>query len=390
MSHINGTVSPGFERVADAFAATAGGSGGSALHVRHHGKTVVDLWQGQADDDGRAWAHDTPTVVFSCTKGLLSLLIVRLVQEGRLDLDVPVATYWPEFAAAGKEAITVRQLLSHRAGLAALRADVDLPTALDWSQITSVIAEAAPLWEPDTAYGYHALTFGWLAGELVRRIAGRPVGEVFHTEIAGPLAADAWIGVPPSEQPRIARLMAGASASTPPPMTGDRAIDQEEGRWMERAMTLGDAFPAQMVVRGQGFDDPLVQQAEVPGAGGVASAAALASIWSSAIVETDGIAPLDERVINDMTRVQSEGEPVWWLPGPYPRWGTGFMLPSRRREFLTARSFGHDGAGGQVAFADRTYQIGFGYVTNLLELHSDDRGDSIVRALGAALGSVDA
>lgn len=389
MVTIHGTAAPGFEQVADAFAATAQEHGGSALNIRHQGQTVVDLWQGRSDDeDGRPWREDTPAVIFSCSKGLVAIVIARLVEEGRLELDIPVAHYWPEFAAAGKAEVTVREALSHRAGLATLRDDVDLATALDWTAITGLLAAEAPLWEPGTRYGYHALTYGWLAGELVRRVTGESIGSAFQHMIAGPLGADAWIGIPAAEQGRVARLTAGESLSTPPPMPAGRMIDPDEARWMERTMTLGGAFPTQMVLRGRGFDDPVVQQAEVPGAGGVASAAALASIWSATVVPTDGVAPVSDEVLDDMTQVQSEGEPIWWLPGPYPRWGTGFMLPSRRREFLTARSFGHDGAGGQIAFADRSHRIGFGYVTSLFEMHSDDRGDSIVRALGAVLERV--
>lgn len=154
---------------------------------------------------------------------------------------------------------------------------------------------------------------------------------------------------------------------------------------MGRTMTLGAAFPADLVVPGAGFDDPRVHMAEVPGAGGIGTARALATIWSATVGQTDGIRLLGDEIVTDMVRVQSEGEPVWWLPGPYPRWGAGFMIPSERRPFLSASSFGHDGAGGQVTFADRRYGVGFAYVTNLIELHSDDRGDSIVRALGDVL-----
>lgn len=386
MVTIHGTVAPGFEAVADAFVDTVQDGGGSAVSVRHRGRSVVDLWQGHADiESKRGWRHDTATVVFSCTKGLVAIAIAQLAQDGRLELDSPMARYWPEFAASGKEGITVREALSHRAGLAAPRADISLETALDWTAITEVLAEQEPLWEPGAAHGYHALTYGWLAGELIRRITGQSVGTYFRSEIAEPLNASAWIGLPDEIRPRVARLASGITISTPPPETDGRQIGRNEAQWMERTMTLGAAFPAQLVVRGEGFDDPNVHRAEVPGAGGIATAAALATIWSATVVETDGVRLLDRRVVEDMTRLQSEGEPVWWYPGPYPRWGTGFMLPSQRREFLSKSSFGHDGAGGQVAFADHAHQVGFAYVTNVLEVHSDDRGDSIVRALRNAL-----
>lgn len=387
MVHIEGTAAPGFERVADAFAAAASASGGSALAVRVAGRTVVDLWQGVADEHpARRWQANTPAVIFSGTKGLVAILVARLVEAGELELDRSAATYWPEFAAGGKGAITVREILSHRAGLAALREDVDLATALNWSAITERLAAEEPLWKPGSAYGYHALTYGWLAGELIRRVTGASIGARFGSEIADPLSADAWIGIPAEREAEVARLIPGLSLQEPPP-GGIPELDPEDARWIGRAMTLGTAFPAELVVPGAGFDDPRVHRAEVPGAGGIATARALAAIWSSTITETDGVRLLGDDVVVDMTRVQSEGAPVWWIPGPYPRWGTGFMIPSDRRPFLSPESFGHDGAGGQVIFADRRHGVGFAYVTNRIEVHSDDRGDSIVRALHDALES---
>lgn len=384
MNSIEGTVRPGFERVAEAFSATTG-AGGSALSIRVDGETVVDLWHGHADDDPqRPWTRSTPAVIFSGTKGLVAILAARLVESGELELDAPVARYWPEFAAAGKGAVTVRQVMAHRAGLAALREDVDLATALDWTAMTGRLAAEEPLWEPDSAYGYHALTYGWLVGEIIRRITGVPIGRRFQEEIAGPLSADAWIGIPAALEPGVARLLRGESMDAPPP-GGLPELDPEQARWMGRTMTLGAAFPADLVVPGAGFDDPRVHEAEIPGAGGIGTAHALASIWSATVHPTDGVRLLGDDVVRDMVRVRSEGEPVWWLPGPYPRWGTGFMIPSERRPFLTPASFGHDGAGGQVTFADPTHRVGFAYVTNRMELHSDDRGDSIVRALGTVL-----
>lgn len=385
MNDIEGTVLPGFERVAEAFAATTTGEGGSALSIRVGGETVVDLWHGHAaTDPERSWTAETPAVIFSGTKGLVAILIARLVESGTLDLDAPVARYWPEFGAAGKGAITVRQLMSHRAGLAALRDDIDLDGALDWTTITERLAAERPLWEPGSAYGYHALTYGWLVGEVIRRVTGTAIGRRFHDEIAGPLSADAWIGIPADREPEVARLVRGPSMDVPPP-GGFPSLDPEQARWMGRAMTLGAAFPADLVVPGAGFDDPRVHEAEVPGAGGIGTAHALATIWSATVHRTEGVRLIGDEVARDMTRVQSEGEPVWWLPGPYPRWGTGFMISSERRPFLTPESFGHDGAGGQVTFADATHRVGFAYVTNRIELHSDDRGDSIVRALGDVL-----
>lgn len=380
---VQGSVASGYEHVADAFGRTlaAGEQNGSALNIRVDGAVVVDLWAGEADaGTHRPWTPDTPTVVFSCTKGLVAILAAQLVDEGRLDLDQRVAEIWPEFAAAGKDTITVRTLMAHRAGLASPRVDIDLETALDWTAVTEVLAAQEPLWQPGAAYGYHALTYGWLVGEVIRRVTGRSIGDHFAATIAAPLHADAWIGLPDRFADRVARLYPGANLPTPP-AAGARQPTAEDARWMQRAMTLGAAFPPGLVTPNAGFDDPRVHRAEIPGAGGIATAAALATIWSATVVPTEGVRLLGDAVIDDMTRVQSEGEPVWWLPGPYPRWGTGFMLTSGARDFLSDSSFGHDGAGGQVAFADRDARVGFGYVTNRLEVANDNRGASLVQAL---------
>lgn len=380
-SAIHGTVAPGFEPLADAFAATHRAEGGSALSVRVEGEVVADLWAGIADPhSGRAWDRDTPAVVFSCSKGVVAVLVGTLVEGGLIELDRPLAEYWPEFAARGKGSVTVRQVLAHRAGVPAFHADIDLATALDPQAIAETLADAEPLWEPGTAHSYHALTYGWLAGELIRRVTGRSVGQYLR-DVADPLVADFWFGVPAEVETRIARLIAGESVLNPPfPMS-----PPPEGSgmyWIQRAMTLGSAFPADLVSRGRGFDDPLVHRAEVPGAGGIGTAAGLATLFSATVTETNGYRLLSSAVIDDMTRVQSEG-PAYWpmpMPGPAPRWGTGFMLPWERRAFLGSRSFGHDGAGGGLAFADPERRVGFGYVTNLLEM-DDDRGESIARRL---------
>ncbi|ALE05711.1 hypothetical protein AL755_09915 [Arthrobacter sp. ERGS1:01] len=383
---VQGFVAPGFEELADTFEQTNRNSpGGSALSILISGEPVVDLWAGTANPyTSAAWEADTATVVFSCTKGIMSLLIGRLVQDGRLELDAPVTTYWPEFGANGKESVTVRELLAHRAGLAAPQRDIDLETALDWQAVTAELAGQKPLWEPGTNYGYHALTFGWLSGELIRRVTGKTVSHYLHDAVTGPLGADFWIGVPDDVAPRVARLIASDTLGQAAP--GPSLIDPADAYWMERAMTLGAAFPAALVKPGEGFDDQRVQKAEIPGAGGIATATALATIWSAAVTTTNGTRLLDDVVARDMTSVQSEGAPVWWLPGPYPRWGTGFMLTSERRRFLTPRSFGHDGAGGQVAFASPEHELGFAYTTNVLQGQEDNRGTSLVQSLAATLG----
>lgn len=393
VSDVHGTVDPRFEPLREEFArAFAGAVGperemGAALAVRYRGEPVVDLWGGVADArDGRPWRDDTTSVVFSSTKGVMSLLAARLVQDGLLDYQEPVARYWPEFAAAGKEGVLVRHALSHQAGLSAPRIDLVRDDLLDWTRVTTVLAEQEPLWEPGTGYSYHALTHGWLVGELVRRVTGLLPGEYLRQVLTGPLDADFWIGLPVGERSRIAPMTVGPSlaalTSAQAEQSGDEEID-----WPARAMTLGGAFPPELIADGVGFNDLEVLGAQVPGAGGVGSARALAAMWSSTVVTTDGARSLSADIVHEATREQTAGRPVFDLPGPWPRWGMGFQIDSEARRLLTPASFGHDGAGGQVAFADPEHEIGFAFLTNRMEAGADVRATRIVDALRDVVAS---
>ena len=384
---IHGEVAPGFEAVREAFAASFEGKPdmGAALAVRRHGHPVVDLWGGVADErTRRPWDADTVGVTFSCTKGLVSILAARLVQEGRLDYWAPVTDYWPEFAAAGKGAVRVRELLSHRSGLSAPRDVLSIDDVVDWDVVTSALAAQEPLWEPDSAYAYHALTHGWLVGEVIRRVTGLTVGQYFLRTVAEPLGAEAWIGLPSTQHSRVAHLQVGPSLAA---LTAQQSAARIPGQvdWSDRAMTLGGAFAPELVGVDSGFNDPRVQSAEIPGAGGIATARALAAIWSATVVETDGVRLLDDATLAQATTVQTEGSPVWDVPGPWPRWGMGFQLDSEPRRYLTARGFGHDGAGGQSAFADPELGVGFAFLTNQMEAIDDHRATRIIDALRGAL-----
>lgn len=354
---------------------------GAALAVYSEGRLVVDLWRGLADRrTGARWEQDTTSVIFSCTKGLTSILAARLVQEGRLDYHAPVAAYWPEFAAAGKSEVTVGDLLSHRSGVSAPRTPLTTRQLTEWSTVVDALAAQEPLWAPGSGYAYHAITHGWLAGEVIRRITGMSIGEFFHQTVVAPLAADAWIGLPEAQQHRVAPMTVGRSLA--------QLIDQQaaarvvgEVDWSEQAMTLGGALAPSLVGDDAGFNSPAIRAAEIPGAGGVATARSLAAIWSSTITPTHGIRVLEDDVIEEATRVRSEGAPVWNVPGPWPRWGMGFQLDSEARRYLSPASFGHDGAGGQVAFADAASQIGFAYLTNQMEAIDDQRATRIIDEL---------
>ena len=382
---ISGWVEPGFEGVADAFreAFRDQPAMGAALAIRQSGRPVVDMWGGTADDrTGDAWLAQTPSVIFSCTKGLMSILAARLVQEGRLDYEKPVAHYWPEFADAGKGQVLVRHLLSHRAGLSAPREPLTTADIVDWETVVTRLAAQEPLWEPGSAYAYHAITHGWLIGEVIRRVTGLSVGRYFAHLVAQPLEVDAWIGVPTDVVDRVAHMTVGPSLAR---LTEQQAAARAPGvrDWSEWAMTLGGALAPELIGPGEaeGFNDPVVQAAEIPGAGGIATARALATIWSATVVDTAGVRLLEPGVVETATAPQSEGAPVWDVPGPWPRWGAGFQLDSEARRFLSPTSFGHDGAGGQSAFADTDSGIGFAFLTNRMEAIDDHRATRIIDAL---------
>ncbi|CAN5235798.1 serine hydrolase domain-containing protein [soil metagenome] len=384
---IQGTVAPGFEAVRSAFESAFAGKPdmGAALAVRHRGVAVIDLWGGVADERTREpWTDDTLSVIFSCTKGLSSILAARLVQEGRLDYSARVTDYWPEFGAAGKGDVRVKDLLSHRSGVSAPRVPLAASDILDWDLVVAELAAQEPLWEPDSGYAYHAITHGWLIGEVIRRITGRSVGEYFADTVSNPLRLDAWIGLPAALHDRVAHLQVGSTLAQ---LTRQLADARDPGAidWSNEAMTLGGAFTPELVTDTGGFNSAAVQAAEIPGAGGIATARSLAAIWSATVVDTDGVRLLDDGVLEEATRVQSEGAPVWNVPGPWPRWGMGFQLDSEARRYLGPSGFGHDGAGGQCAFADPEFGIGFAFLTNQMEAIDDVRATSIVDALREAL-----
>jgi CubicO group peptidase (beta-lactamase class C family) len=204
-----GLVAPGFERVGEAFhAAQADDSGGAQLCVYQQGGIVVDLWA------GRDYGPDTLAVLMSCTKAVVALCVHRLAEQGRLDVEAPIARHWPEFAAAGKADVTLAHVLSHSAGLPGFdpAAGVDVDAMLDFERCASALAAQAPLWRPGGAFAYHAITYGYLVGEVVRRATGQSIGAWFDAEIARPLGLDLWIGLPEVQEGRVAEHFRPAPA----------------------------------------------------------------------------------------------------------------------------------------------------------------------------------
>lgn len=386
--HVEGHVAPGFEPVAEAFAAGFAERPrmGAGLAIRHRGQLVVSLWGGVADArKGTPWTRQTPSVVFSCTKGLMALLAAQQVQAGTLAYDSFVTEIWPEFGVSGKSCARVSDLLAHRAGLSAPQSDWSFEDLLDWDLIASRLAAQVPLWPAGQGYAYHAITHGWLIGEVLRRVTGKSVGQLFAEQVTAPLRADAWIGRPAELVPAPAHLQAAPALTEF--WAEEAAKPSSEQSWTFRAMTLGGALPPSLVSDAGGWNDPRLQAAEVPGAGGIATAEGLATIWSATVVETEGVRLLTPETLAQATQTVSEGAPVFDVPGPYARWGMGFQLDSEARRYLNETSFGHDGAGGQIGFADPRHEIGFAFITNWMEAGEDRRGTAVLDALRTIIGA---
>jgi len=363
---IHGRCDARFEPVRRAFAGEfeQGNELGAALCITLEGETVVDLWAGQRDEERTLpWERDTLANVYSTTKGLTAIAAHRLVDEGLLDLDAPVARYWPEFAAAGKEALPVRHLLSHEAGLAAVRKPLPLDALYDWDTMTSALAEQEPWWEPGTDHGYHALTFGWLVGEVVRRIRGRSLGTVVREEIAAPLGAEFEIGFGPELDARVAPLIQGPIH----PPEGDVGLDMMKEVTENPDGLFAKAFTNPPVLGGASPNDRAWRAAEIPAANGHTNAHSLARIYAALANDgtVDGVTLLSRDAIARARKERVYGKDrVLSLP---TRLGLGFFLPTREEPLgPNPDVFGHGGAGGSYGMADPENRMSFGYVMNLM------------------------
>ncbi|WP_203531143.1 serine hydrolase domain-containing protein [Pseudoroseicyclus tamaricis] len=385
---IDGQVAPGFNTVALAFHDAFEGRPemGASLVIYRDGTPVISLHGGVADArSGAPWTAQTATPVFSCSKGMMSVLLAQLVQEGRLDYAAKVASLWPDYAAEGKGETSVAEAISHRAGLSAVRDWLTSPEQIaDFDGMAARLAAQKPLWEPGTGHAYHALTHGWLTGEIARRASGQPPAEAFAARIAAPLGADVWFGLPEAEAPRVAHVRVHPALSEA--WVEEAKKDSPEAPyWPYRSMTFGAALPADLVTEDGGWNDPMLQRAVIPGAGAIATADGLARIWSATVRPTGGTRLLTDETLALATQTQSEGPHVFEGPGPFAAWGMGVQLDSEARRYLGPTSFGHDGAGGQCAFADSEAGIGFAFVTNWMEGAGDDRATRIIEELRDAL-----
>lgn len=384
LAQVHGHCDPRFAAVRTAFEENFRERGelGAAVAVTVDGETVVDLWGGWADAARtRPWERDTLVNVWSTTKGPVALCAHLLADRGLLDLDAPVAAYWPEFAAAGKERVLVRHLLSHRAGLCGLREPHSAAQLYDWELTTGRLAAMEPWWEPGTRSGYHALTYGHLVGEVVRRVSGVRPGALLEREVTGPLGIDFTIGLPEKDSGRAAELV-----PPPAPPAGERAAT-----W-SRLTPVALAALANPAVGAAEAGTPEWRAAEIPAANGHGTARAVAALYGvfagrgshgghrvlspeAAERVREGQGACRDLVIGAGFEGETEAGLGLWLSGPNGSYGPN------------PRAFGHDGFGGSCGLADPEAGVSIGYVMNRMGPHiaDDPRKMALVRAVYRAL-----
>ncbi|MFE1943678.1 serine hydrolase domain-containing protein [Streptomyces massasporeus] len=355
---------------------------GAAVAVTVGGETVVDLWGGWADAArSRPWERDTLVNVWSTTKGPVALCAHILADRGLLDLDAPVAVYWPEFAAAGKDKVLVRHLLSHRAGLAGLREPHSLEQLCDWELTTQRLAATEPWWEPGTRSGYHALTYGHLVGEVVRRVSGLRPGAFLAREVTGPLGIDFGIGLPERDHGRAAELVQPAATAS-----------SEQAALFAQLAPAAVAALTNPAVSADGANTPGWRAAEIPAANGHGTARAVAALYGvfagrgahggrrllspeSAERVREGQGGCRDLVLGAGFEHETEVGLGLWLSGPDGSYGPN------------PRAFGHDGFGGSCGLADPEAGVSLGYVMNRMgpRIANDPRKMALVDALYSAL-----
>lgn len=383
---VNGAVAEGFEPVREAFLGNfeTMGERGAAVAVYRNGRKVVDLWAGTRDIDGtQPWERDTAQIVRSATKGVAAAVLLMLAERGELDLDAPVGRYWPEFKAQGKEHTLVRHVPAHRAGVPALDLPLTPAEAADPDLAAAGLAAQPPLWEPGTDHGYHAQTYSWLTGELVRRVTGRDIGAWIAAEIARPLGLDLWVGLPGAEAHRVGRVgplevpaQAGALRTRPKRAVADAYADPDS--LTRRAFAAISPLPDE--------NDPAYRAAVLPASNGIATADSLARFYAALAGEVDGVRLFAPRTLEHARAEASAGPDRVLVVGT--RFGLGYMLHGGASPLLAPGSFGHPGRGGALGFADPESGIAFGYVTNGFRqsVTADPRAQALVRAVRVSLG----
>ncbi len=387
---VEGSVDVRYQSVADAFVKnfTDYDEVGASVCVKAGGETMVDLWGGRmAPGSPAPWQSDTVSIIFSSTKGATALCAHILADRGQLDLDAPVAKYWPEFARHGKENATVRMMLDHSVGVPALRDPLPADAVNNWDLMCDRLAGQAPFWQPGLRHGYHALTIGWTVGELVRRVSGKSLGKFFQDEVAQPLGLDFWIGTPESVEPRVSPIILfdfAALAGTSP--------------MGERALADPASIPALLMSNDGGFNpnSRACHAAEIPGANGISNARGLAGMYAPLACggTAGGVKLVGPDTIARMGQVASASHLDETLCVP-TRFSLGYMKSMDNRRMgdfanmlLPERAFGHVGAGGSIGFADPSCGLSFGYTMNRMGngLLLNERGQGLVDAAYRVLG----
>jgi CubicO group peptidase (beta-lactamase class C family) len=391
MTIIEGSCDPRFGAVREEFERNfmERGEVGASVCVISGGRTVVDLWGGMADKyAGRPWERDTLVLVFSCTKGASALCAHLLLDRGLIDLDAPIARYWPEFARAGKEAITVRMVLDHQAGIPVFRTPLRPGGLYDWEYMTETLAGETPFWEGGTRQGYHALTFGFIVGELVRRVSGQAIDAFFREEVAGPLSLDFHLGLPAEHESRVAPVI---RADPPPP-------GEPQSRFLQTARTYPQSIQSLMILNtgrnaAAGDQDSREAHAAVlPSGGAISNARGLAGMYSPLAA---GRLMRPETLRRMAVTSSAIGVDAVLLIGL--RIALGFWKSSDNRGgppgardsmILSESAFGHPGMGGSLGFADPAAAVAFGYTMNKQGrgVGLNERGQSLVDALYRSLG----
>ncbi len=389
---LTGSYTAEFNGVVDAFIHNfeANGEVGASLCITRDGATVVDVWGGVADVAAqKPWERDSVCVVFSSTKGAVALAAHTLVSKGALDLDAAVASYWPEFAANGKDGATVRMMLDHSVGVPAFREKLKDKACCDWDYMIDRLQQEAPFWKPGTRNGYHMANFGWTVGELIRRASGRTLGTYFREAIAAPTQAEFWIGLPESEESKVAPMIPFKPVRGAPISAFTQALISDRNSISSLAFFNQGGFSP---------NSRECRAAEIGGGGGVANGRGLARIYSPfacggtlngrEFVDADTLAAMGE------VAVATHEDATLLIP---TRFSLGFMKSMDNRKsqgvdkssvILSGPAFGHVGAGGSIGFADPDERMSFGYAMNKMGpgILLNERGQALVDATYRALG----
>jgi CubicO group peptidase (beta-lactamase class C family) len=384
--NIDGTCAQGFQKVRTAFEENfvERNEIGAAVAVWVDGDLVVNLWAGSCDAAGtRPWQENTLAAVYSGTKGLTSTCLHLLADRGEIDINAAVARYWPEFGQAGKESITISSVLGHRSGVIGPRSRLSAEETLDWDRVCDRLAATAPWWEPGTAQGYHMVSFGFILGEVVRRVTGRTIGQYLRTEIAEPLGIDVHIGLPAAEHHRCAEMVNKPFVSQVFSFMPYEAAALDDHP-MTAASVAADFIPDDEVAR---TNLNLWRAMEFPGTNGHVSALGMATFYNALAQEK-----LLSREHMELVRVSQGGFDKDVCLGARVAdhgWGLGYMLNQRRIAGPNPNIFGHGGSGGSYAFADLEHRIGYAYVMNQFDAtkaSADPRSVGLINEVYAALG----